>query len=132
LGSISYLSTIQGVLHSPTKTYKECNSLIGLHYNSLIGPHNNYYFFKSKKYIKFHNILAFTHKPNTFHLVMGLSSSWWCFLFLWCKWSGWDSCPFHHRDVDTYATSSHVLIRSQWVNHMPNLRVQHYMSLLTW
>jgi len=57
--------------------------------------------------------LVLAHKPNTFYSFMGLCSSWWCFLFLGCKWSEWDSCPFHHRDLNTYATSSHVPIQSQ-------------------
>jgi hypothetical protein len=59
--------------------------------------------------------LALAHKRGAFHSVMGLCSSWWCFLFPKCMgmWSEWDSCPFHHRDPDTYAASSHALIRSQ-------------------
>jgi hypothetical protein len=57
--------------------------------------------------------LAFAHKFNTFHLVMGLCLSWWCFLLPGCKWGEWDSCPFHHRDPGTYAISGHVLIWSQ-------------------
>ncbi len=46
---------------------------------------------------------------------MGLHSSWWCFLFLGCRWDEWDSCPFHHKDLDTYAASSHASIWSQQV-----------------
>jgi hypothetical protein len=57
--------------------------------------------------------LALAHKPIAFHSVMGLCSSWWCFLFLGCKWSEWDSCPFHHRDPNTYTISGHALIRSR-------------------
>jgi hypothetical protein len=57
--------------------------------------------------------LAFAHKFDTFHLVMGLCSSWWCFLLPRCKWGEWDSCPFHHRDPDTYVVLGHVLIWSQ-------------------
>ncbi len=58
--------------------------------------------------------LALAHKPSTFHSIMGLCSSWWWFLFLSCRWGEWDSCLFHHRDLDTYATSCHVPIWSQW------------------
>jgi len=61
---------------------------------------------------KGHLVLA--HKPDAFHSFMGLCSSWWCFLFPRCKWSECDSCPFHHKDPNTYATSSHVLIQSQY------------------
>jgi hypothetical protein len=32
LGSITYFLKLGGILHSLTKTYKECNTLIGLHY----------------------------------------------------------------------------------------------------
>jgi hypothetical protein len=56
--------------------------------------------------------LAFAHKLDAFHLVMGLCSSWWIFLFPGCKWGEWDSCPFHNRDPNTYAASIHALIRS--------------------
>ncbi len=59
--------------------------------------------------------LALTHKPNTFHSVMGLCSSWWCLLFPRCRWGEWHSCPFHHKDLDTYVASSYVPIRSQYV-----------------
>jgi hypothetical protein len=59
--------------------------------------------------------LALAHKPNAFHSIMGLCSTWWCFLFLECKWGEWDSCPFHHRDPDTYISSSHAPIWSQQV-----------------
>jgi hypothetical protein len=47
-----------------------------------------------------HGHLVIAQKPNTFHLVMGLCSSWWCILFLGCRWSEWDSSPFHHKDLD--------------------------------
>ncbi len=57
--------------------------------------------------------LALAHKLNVFHLVMGLCSSWWCFLFPRCRWGEWDSCPFHHRDPNTYATLGHAPIGSQ-------------------
>ncbi len=57
--------------------------------------------------------LMFTHKPNVFHSIMGLCSSWWCFLFSRCKWSEWDSCPFHYKDPNTYAISGHAPIWSQ-------------------
>ncbi len=30
------------------------------------------------------------------------------------RWGEWDSCPFHHKDLDTYVASSHALIQSQW------------------
>jgi hypothetical protein len=36
------------------------------------------------------------------------------FLFPRCRWGEWDSCPFHHKDLDTYVASSHALIWSQW------------------
>jgi len=36
------------------------------------------------------------------------------FLFPRCRWGEWDSCPFHHKDLDTYVVSSHALIWSQW------------------
>jgi hypothetical protein len=52
--------------------------------------------------------LMLTHKLSAFHSVMGLCSCWWYFLFLRCRWSEWDSCPFHHKDLDTYAVSSHA------------------------
>jgi hypothetical protein len=58
--------------------------------------------------------LALTHKPDTFDLVMGLCSSWWCSSFPRCRWGEWNSCPFHHRDPNTYATSGHIPIWSQW------------------
>jgi hypothetical protein len=57
--------------------------------------------------------LALAHKPNDFHPIVGLCSSWCCFLFLGCRWGEWDSCPFHHRDQDTYATLGHAPIWSQ-------------------
>jgi len=57
--------------------------------------------------------LAFTQKPSAFHLVRGLCSSSWCFLFSGCKWGEWDLSPFHHRDLDTYIASGHAPIRSQ-------------------
>ncbi len=34
-----------------------------------------------------------THKPDAFHWIMGLCSSWWCFLFPRCKWSGISPIP---------------------------------------
>jgi hypothetical protein len=57
--------------------------------------------------------LVLAHKPGAFHSIMGLCSSWWCFLFLGCRWCEWDSCPFHLRDLDTYVASIHVPIWSQ-------------------
>jgi hypothetical protein len=60
---------------------------------------------------KGHLVLA--HKPGAFHSIMGLRSTWWCFLFPGCKWGEWDSCPFHHRDLDTYAILGHAPIQSQ-------------------
>ncbi len=59
--------------------------------------------------------LVLAQKPNTFHLIMGLCSSWRCFLFLGCKWGEWDLSPFHHWDTYTYTTSNHVPIWSQGV-----------------
>jgi hypothetical protein len=57
--------------------------------------------------------LALAHKLDAFYLVMGLCSSWWCFIFPRCMWREWDSCPFHHRHLDTYTISSHAPIQSQ-------------------
>ncbi len=58
--------------------------------------------------------LALAQKPNTFHLIMGLCSSWWCFLFLGCRWGEWNLGPFHHTDTFTYSASNHAPIQSQW------------------
>jgi hypothetical protein len=45
--------------------------------------------------------LVLAHKPSIFHSIMGLCSSYWCFLFPGCRWWGeWDSCPFHHRELE--------------------------------
>ncbi len=57
--------------------------------------------------------LSLAHKPGTFHSIMSLCSSWWCFLFPRCKWGEWDSCHFHHRDLDTYVALGHAPIWSQ-------------------
>ncbi len=54
---------------------------------------------------------VFAQKPNIFHPFMGLWSSWWCLLFLGCRWNEWDSRPFHHKDLDTYIALGHALIR---------------------
>jgi hypothetical protein len=43
-----HISTIRRVLHSPIKTYKECNTFIG--------PQDNTPFKVSQKYNRFHNI----------------------------------------------------------------------------
>jgi hypothetical protein len=38
--------------------------------------------------------LALAHKPSALHSITGLCSSWWCFLFLGCRWNEWDLGPF--------------------------------------
>jgi hypothetical protein len=51
---------------------------------------------------------------DTFHWIMGLCSSWWCFFISRMQVGECDSCPFHHRDPNTYV-SGHVPIQSQQV-----------------
>ncbi len=58
--------------------------------------------------------LALAHKLDTFHWIMGLCSSWWCFFISRMQVGECDSCPFHHRDPNTYV-SGHVPIQSQQV-----------------
>ncbi len=66
--------------------------------------------------------LDWNHKRDIWclHRNLALSiQSWVCahpddvFLFPRYKWNEWDSNPFHHRDLDIYATSIYAPIQSQ-------------------
>ncbi len=120
------ISQIKGVYMDPIKVRVHCEANLWQTQRNLVGtsecgwaydlrwfPTIPRYCLLGLKAQEGHLVLA--HKPNVFHSVMGLCSSWWYFLFLGRRWGEWDSCPFHHKDPDTYATSSHVPIWSQWV-----------------
>jgi len=119
-----HVSQVEGVYLNPNKIRVHCEANLWRAQRNLVGTNECWstndlrWFLMTSKYLllrlktqKRH--LAFTQKPNAFHLVMGLCSSWWCFLFLGCRWSEWDLSPFHHMDLDTCIALSHAPIRSQ-------------------
>jgi hypothetical protein len=119
-----HVSQVEGIYMDPIKVRVHCKENLWQAHKNLVGMAKCGWMDDSKWFLTISRYcllgseaqkghLTLAQKPGTFHSVMGLCSSWWYFLFLGCKWSEWDSCPYHHKDLETYRISSHASIRLQ-------------------